>query len=304
VSAELLLLALAFPCGLALQRHRRGPQLNRLVWESFFWTIAPAAIVFTYTTVVVDRALVAALVVVAVSSWLTLGVAAVVARIAGRDRRERGALVLGAGWGNTVALGYPLAAFAYGTEGLALQVLYAQFYFGVPGIAVSTTVAREAGAEDGRARPGRRATVRAALNPPLVAALAAGGLRFAGVDLTALAEPLGAAARAASGPVGLLQLGLALPLKRVSHDARDLSLAAVALCLRHGLAPLMIVGVAAAAGVDIPAVFILAAAAPAAFHVVTLASVFDVRPELIRLIVVVSTVAGGAAILSGVLLTR
>ncbi len=277
---------------------------NRVVWESFFWAIAPAAIVFTYTTVAFDRPLVAALGVVAVSSWLVLGSALVVGRLLCRDRAERGALVLGAGWGNTVALGYPLASFAYGAEGLALQVLYAQFYFGVPGIAVSSSVARLAGNGEHPGRRGLRAVVRTALNPPLVAAVAAVSLRLAGVDLTALAEPLGDAARVASGPIGLLQLGLALPLRRVSHGRRDLSLAAVALALRHGLAPLMIVAVGAAAGVDVPAVFILAAAAPAAFHVVTLATVFDVRPDLIRLIVVVSTVGGGAALLTGVLLTR
>jgi malate permease and related proteins len=304
VSVEALLLVAAFAAGLGLQRYHRHAELQRWLWEAFFWTIAPAAAIYAYTTVEIDRTLVSSLVIVAVSSWLVLGLAVLVMRYVTRDDRERGALVLAGGWGNTVALGYPLANFAYGADGLALQVLYAQFYYGVPGIAISTSVARAYGVERPGRRTGLRATLRTALNPPLVAAVGAIALRVAGVDIADLARSLGHAAGAASGPVGLLQLGLALPLERVSHGARDLRLASVALALRHGAAPLMVYGLGVAAGVDVPAVFILAAAAPVAFHIVTLSRVFGLRSDLVRLLVVVSTVVGGALLVAGIALTR
>lgn len=304
MSIEAPLLAAAFAAGLLLQRHRRHAQLQRYLWEAFFWTIAPAAAIYAYTTVEIDRTLVGSLVIVAVSSWLVLGIAIGAARLATRDDAERGALVLGAGWGNTVALGYPIANFAYGPEGLALQVLYAQFYYGVPGIAISTSVARMYGAEHPGRRSGWRATLRTALNPPLVAAVSAIALRAAGVDLGDLARSLGDFAGAASGPVGLLQLGLALPLERVSHGTHDLRMATVALAIRHGVAPLMVFALARGTGVAVPAVFVLAAAAPVAFHILTLSRVFGLRSDLVRLLVVVSTVVGGAAIVAGIALTR
>ena len=58
----------------------------------------------------------------------------------------------------------------------------------------------------------------------------------------------------------------------------------------------MVFALARGAGVAIPAVFILAAAAPVAFHIVTLSRVFGLRSDLVRLLVVVSTVRrrGGA----------
>jgi predicted permease len=304
VSIEALLLAAAFTAGLALQRHRRHAQFQRWLWDAFFWTIAPAAAIYAYTTVDIDRTLVGSLVVVAVSSWLLLGIAIGVSRLVSHDPGERGALVLASGWGNTVALGYPIANYAYGPEGLALQVLYAQFYYGVPGIAISMSVARLHSSERHDRLGGLKAALRTGLNPPLVAALGAIALRVAHVDIADAARWLGHTAGSASGPVGLLQLGLALPLQRVSHGVRDLRLAAVALALRHGMAPLLVFTMARGTGVAVPAVFILASAAPVAFHIVTLSRVFGLRSDLVRLLVVVSTVVGGAALLAGVTLTR
>ena len=117
VSFEALLLAAAFAAGLLLQRHRRHAQLQRWLWDAFFWTIAPAAAIYAYTTVEIDRTLVGSLLVVAISSWLVLGIAIAAARLVSHDDAERGALVLASGWGNTVALGYPIANYAYGARG-------------------------------------------------------------------------------------------------------------------------------------------------------------------------------------------
>ena len=304
MSIEALLLAAAFAAGLALQRHRRHAQLQRWVWDAFFWTIAPAAAIYAYSTVEIDRTLVASLLLVAVSSWLVLGIAIGASRLVSDDDAERGALALASGWGNTVALGYPIAHFAYGAEGLALQVLYAQFSYGVPGIAISMSVARLHGSEKPDRMSGLRAALRTAMNPPLVAAVGAIALRITHVDISDAARSLGDAAGSASGPVGPLQLGLGLPRQRVSHGVRDLRLAAVVLGIRHAVAPLMVFAMARGTGVDVPAVFILASAAPVAFHIITLSRVFGLRSDLVRLLIVVSTVVGGGALLAGIALTR
>jgi predicted permease len=283
--------------GLALQRRPDAIRLNRRVWNLYFWTVAPAAIAYAYTTIHVDRNLVGSLAVVAASSWLLLGIALVVSRVALRDRAERGAFVLGSGWGNTVALGYPIAQLAFGTPGLALQVLYAQFYFGVPGIAISTTVARLHGVGDGSPAGSFRTALGVALrNPPLLFAAGAVAARVANVDLVGLVTPLGHAAGVISGPLGFLQLGLAVPLSRFAHGRRDVAIGAGVLVMRHAVAPLLVVALGAAAGLAIPPVFVLAAAAPVAFHIVTLARVFAIRAELVRLLTVGSTVLGGIGI--------
>jgi predicted permease len=277
--------------GLVLQRRGDATRLNRRLWTLYFFTVAPAAIAYAYTTITPSRSLLGALVVAAVSSWLVLGVSAGFGVLAGRSRAETGALTLAGGFGNTAALGYPFSQLVYGTHGLALQVLYAQFYYGVPGIAISTAVARLTG-ETQRVPVGRRGTRALLASPPLLAAAVAVALRLFGVDATAVVAPLGHAAGLVSGPLGFLQLGVALPLGRFLHDRGDIGRVGGALLVRHLAAPLMVVAVGAAAGISIPGVFILAAAAPVAFHIVTLGQVFAVRPELLRLLVVVSTLVG------------
>jgi predicted permease len=287
--------------GIGLQRYAGAPRLNRRLWTLYFWTVAPAAIVYAYTTIAISRDLVGALVLVATSSWLVLGVAMLYGRLVGRSRPEAGALVLGAGWGNTVALGYPIAQLAYGADGLALQVLYAQFYFGVPGIAVSQSVARMYGDETLHARRRRRAILA---NPPLLAAVAAVTLRLASVDITHAATDLGHLAGFLAGPMGFLQLGLSIPLDRFAHDQGDLWRGAGVLGIRHAVAPLVLYVLGIATGIPVPAVFVLAAAAPCAFHTLTLAQVYGVRPDLLRLVITVSTFGATAVILAGIALTR
>jgi predicted permease len=290
-----------FAIGIGLQRYAFAPRLNRQVWTLYFWTVAPAAIVYAYTTIAISRDLVGALILVATSSWLVLGVAMLYGRIAGRSRAEAGAIVLGAGWGNTVALGYPIAQLAYGADGLALQVLYAQFYFGVPGIAVSQSVARMYG-EDVSGTRRRRRLIFA--NPPLIAAVVAIALRLARIDIDHAATELGRLAGFLAGPVGFFQLGLSIPLERFAHDQGDLWRGGGVLGIRHAVAPLMLYGLGVLTGIPVPAVFVLAAAAPCAFHTLTLAQVYGVRPDLLRLVIAVSTFGATAVILAGIALTR
>ena len=299
MSVQLVLWAVALVIGLALQRRDDIERLNRVVWQLYFFTVAPAAITYAYTTIHVDRNLVGSLVVAASASWLLLLIAVALSRVLLTDRAERGAFVLGSAWGNTVALGYPIAQLAYGSHGLALQVLYAQFYFGVPGIAISTTVARLHGADEGGRNAGGFVTALgvAMRNPPLLFAVAAVALRIAGLDLTSIATPLGHAAGVLSGPMGFLQLGLALPLARVAHDRRDLAIGAGVIAMRHAVAPLLVLLLGIVSGLNIPPVFVLAAAAPVAFHIVTLARVFTIRADLVRMLTIGSTALGGVGIL-------
>jgi predicted permease len=303
MSLDVALWALCLLLGIVLQRRGGHARLNERLWRAYFFSIAPAIVLFAYSTVTVDRSLVASLLLVAVTSWAVLGLALAYGALVARSRAERGAIALCSAWGNSAALGYPLTQLAFGSHGLALQALFAQFAFGVPAVAVSTTVARTYGAAAERPTDTRRgARLRTALlaNPPLLVAVVAVALRVAGVDLRAVVTPLGHAAGRITGLVGFLQLGLSMPLHRVAHDAGDLRRAAGVLVLRHAVAPLLLVASAAALGVDVPAVFVLGAALPVAFHLVTLAAVFDVRPDLVRLLVVVSTIGGVAAIVAGV----
>ncbi|MGH3090751.1 MAG: hypothetical protein ACRDOG_00240, partial [Gaiellaceae bacterium] len=62
--------------------------------------------------------------------------------------------------------------------------------------------------------------------------------------------------------------------------------AAGVFAIRFAAAPLVLLACGAALGADIPAAFVLGAAMPCAFHLLVLARVFDVRPQLVRLLVV------------------
>jgi predicted permease len=70
------------------------------------------------------------------------------------------------------------------------------------------------------------------------------------------------------------------------------------------LSSLLLFACGRALGADIPGTFYLMAAMPAAFHLLVLARVYDVRPALVRLLVVGSTVPAVVAVALGVALLR
>lgn len=78
-----------------------------------------------------------------------------------------------------------------------------------------------------------------------------------------------------------------LPLEL--HGVLELRKAAGVFAIRFAVAPLVLLGSGFALGTEIPAAFLLGAAMPCAFHLLILARVFDVRPQLVRLLVVGST---------------
>ena len=300
---EIVLLALFFALGLGLQRRRPSERLRERAWTAYWWTVTPALVFTAFTTITFDRELGLALAAAVAASWLVIALGYAYARAVASERDERGALALGAGFPNTGFLGYPLAQLTLGTDGLALIVLYDRLGWLVPSSAVSTVIARLHGRRHAAVQGGRRLRV-VLVNPPLAAAVAAVALRLGGADLTAAVEPLGRVAAEVVGPAGFFLLGLVLPLEPPAHDLPELRKASGVFAIRFAAAPLVLLGCGAALGADIPAAFFLGAAMPCAFHLLVLARVFDVRPQLVRLLVVGSTLPAVVAVVAASVFMR
>jgi predicted permease len=297
VATDVLAFGLFLALGLLVQRKAYpADRLRRGAWTTYFYTVTPVLVFTAFLTVPFDGEIALALAASIVSAWLVIGIGYAYSALVSTDRDERGALALAAGFPNTGFLGYPLALIAFGNPGLALMVVYDRLSWLVPASAISTTIARL----HGRAgEAGRRSGPLTAIvaNPPLWAAVAAVALRSTGAGVPDAVELLRDAAQVVVGPAGFFLLGLALPLERPSHDAGELRRAAGALAVRFAVAPLVLFAAGHALGAHIPGVFYLAAAMPCAFHLLILARVFDLRPHLMRLLVVGSTVPAIAAVL-------
>lgn len=287
---EVLSLVLFLAVGLVVQLRAQSAELLReRLWTAHFWTLIPLLVFYAFSTVPFEQELALALAAAILANWLVLAVAYGYAALVAEAREERGALALGAAFPNTGFVGYPLAQLIFGNPGLTLMVVYDRLAWLVPSVAVSTALARLHGRR-GTPRGARERLGTVLVNPPLLAALAAIALRVSDVDVSAEVEPLGRIGSVLIGPVGFLLLGLALPLGPPDHDVVELRRAAGALLIRFALAPLMLLVCGAALGASIPSVFYLGAAMPCAFNLVILARVFDLRPQLMRLLVVGSTV--------------
>ncbi|MGH3005159.1 MAG: AEC family transporter [Gaiellaceae bacterium] len=296
---EIGLLALFFALGLAVQRRHPSERLRERAWTAYWWTVAPTLVFTAFSTIDFDRELGLALAAAVLASWLVIALGYGYARAVAPERDERGALALGAGFPNTGFVGYPLAQLALGNDGLALMVLYDRLGWLVPSTAVSTAIARLHGRREAAENPSARRRLRLILvNPPLLAAVAAVALRLAGADVTAWVEPLGRAAAEIVGPAGFFLLGLVLPLEPPAHDLPELRKAAGVFAIRFAAAPLVLLGCGVALGTEIPTAFLLGAAMPCAFHLLVLARVFDLRPQLVRLLVVGSTVPAVVAVVA------
>jgi predicted permease len=251
-------------------------------------------VLHTFLTIRVDRALVLALVAAIVGAWLAAGLAYAYARLVSERRDERGALALAAGFGNTGFVGIPLAQLAFGHAGVALAVLYDRLAYLVPSSSVTVAVARTHGLRVPALSRQRRLTALL-LNPPLLAAVIGICLRIGGATVPGIG-PAGTTAAALVGPAGFLLLGLSVPLERFEHGREELRRAAGALAVRFAGGPLCLLAAASATGARIPAVFYLLSAMPSAFHLLVLARVYDLRPRLMRLLVVGSTVPAVAGV--------
>jgi predicted permease len=289
----------SFAAGIAWQwrsPHTAAPW-NKRIFNFYFHFFAPVVVLFAYTVVPADATTLIALGAVILASYIVLAIGLVYARLAARDRGEQGVLALGSGFTNTVTLGYPVINAVFGPAGLALQVLFAQFMYLIPIVSVSTTIAAHYG--NGTRPRGWGGIIRQLINVPLIFAVVAVVIRVAGFDI----EPY--VARPTDwvvflmGPIGFLELGLALPLDRVSHDLHDLWRAAGPIFLRLAIAPAILFAIHLAIRVDIPTVYYLSIAMPAAFHTLILARVYGLPGPMMRLIVVISSLIMIGAIFVG-----
>ena len=298
---QLASLVLFAALGAALQRPG-GERLRSFVWHAFFWVVSPALVLRTFLELHVGRSFLLGLAGAVAGAWAAAGLAYLYARLVARSRDERGALALGGGFGNTGFVGIPLAQLAFGHPGIAAAVVYDRLSYLVPASSVTVAVARTHGLR----QPvfSRHARLRALLlNPPLLAALAAVALRLAGVMPPGV-NAAGSTAALLVGPFGFLLLGLSVPLERFEHAGSELRRAAGAVLVRLAGGPLCLLAAATALGAHEPAAFYLLAAMPSAFHLLVLARVYDLRPRLMRLLVVGSTVPAVAGVVAGTLLLR
>jgi predicted permease len=301
VALQLALFFGFLAAGLACQVAGAGDRIRERAWVANFWILTPLVVFVTFSRIHLHEQLVLALVASIVAGWLVIAASYAYAFLVADAGDERGALVLGASFGNTGFLGYPLAQLAYGHPGFALAVLYDRIGLLFPPTSISTAMARLHGLRkvDVVSDSRLRAIV---LNPPAWALVLAVGLRLAGVHVPT--TRLNDALAFVVGPFGFLLLGLALPLERIEHRGGEVARAVGSMAIRCGLSPLLLFACGHALGAHIPGAFYLVSAMPAAFHLLVLARVYDLRPALMRLIVVGSTVPAVIAVAIGVALTR
>ena len=290
-----------FAVGVTLQRRLRDPHaVSHLIFTLVLWVMSPLVVLYAYTTVTVRVDLLAAFGCLVAATWITLGAGMLWGRLAGRGSREAGVMAFATAMGNCGTLGFPLTTLAFGGQGLALAVIYAEFQYLIPTDGVMLGLGRHyAGPRSRGARaPGLRRLVRSwLLNPPVVAMAAAVALRLAGVDLTPYVSPIGPFVGLLFGLVGFLQIGLAISLEPLAHDRSELWRGAVTIALRCGLLATVLLALGRITGVPIPGVFFLLAMMPVAFNTLVVSAVFDLDRELARLLVAVSTPLVIAAVL-------
>ena len=302
MALDVILVVLFLLVGVAAQALETSDRLRDAVWLGYFWTITPLLVFATFLTFRLDRDLLLAVAAAIVATWLVALAGYGYAVLVATERDERGALTLAVGWPNTGFVGYPLAQLAFGDAGLSLAVVYDRLSWLLPSSSISTVVARLHGRNEvdvSRDRP-----LSAVLaNPPLLAMAGALALRAGGVSVPFVSEGRSLAA-AIVGPAGFFLLGLSLPLERIEHGRSELGLAAGALALRFAGGPLVLLAVGRLIGADVPGAFYLLAGMPCAFHLLVLARVYDMRPALMRLLVVGSTLPAVAAVVLGVGIAR
>lgn len=281
--------------GILLQRAAHEPRrLSHILFVVTFWGLSPGVTFFAYASVDAKnlRQLVLALPLVIAASWITLGVGVLWARMGSREPRTQGLFALAAGFGNTANVGYPLATLLFGSQGLALAVIYSEFQFLIPTLAVAVGVARRFAGPETRAPAthGLLAMLRSwFINPPVAAGALAVILRVSGLDVGAPLEPVGPWLGVVVGSFGFMQVGVALPLKRLELGLADAGRAAVTIGIRCGVGPLVLFTLSAVLGVSVPPVYLLLAAMPVAFMTLALTRVYDLDAEFSRLLIAVST---------------
>lgn len=285
--ATVPVLVAAFLAGLIAQWRLPVGGVRETLWQFYYHVLAPILVLTTFVEIEIAAALVSALTIVIIASWLVGALAYVHGALAARTRQERGALVLTGAFGNTNAVGLPVAQLMFGSQGLELAVVYDRLAWLVPTQSVSASVARSYGTDTSRQRTTH---LRHFLltNTPLYAMLVALGIRAVGIEFPAL-DVAQDVMLTIVGPVAFVLLGLSLPLDRPAHSPTDIRRAVETTTIRVVGGPLVVVALATATGVAVPTPFYVLAGMPCAFHLLTLARIYDLRPEFVRLAVLAST---------------
>ena len=284
-------LAASVAVGIAIQQTRHGPQALRAGWFLSFSVLGPVVTFYAFSTIALDdrTALLAGL--AALTVWSTLGVGYLYGSLVGRDLTERAALAISIGFSNTGFVGYILAQTLFGRRGLQLMVFYDQIAFMIPAISISTAIVRvHAGTTVTDRHLASDFLRRLLVNPPLAGTLVALALRLVDVRMPGLLGPLGIGIVHTVGPLGFLVVGLSVPLGRLALEQGEVVRGVGAMAVRYLVGPCLLALWALVLGLGAPTTFYLATVLPAATHLLVLSRLYSLRPPLIRLLVVVTTV--------------
>ena len=288
---DLLVLAGFLVLGIELQRRRAdADRIRERLWIGNYVVLIPLAAAYAFLTIHLDRELFAIIGCGVAGWWLTVLLAGGWSRVVAPTREARGALWLVGAFPNTGFVGFPLAYLAFGTDGLRLAIVYDQVSLVVPMIVVATVIARRHAREGVVADAADRSALREALtSPPLITVLAMLALRATLVPDPIELDAVGRAIALVIGPVGFLLLGLSIPLGGFTHRAGEVLATLGAVAVRIVAAPVLVLGVAWLAGVEVPHALLLCAALPTAFMTIVIARLHDLEVEIVRLGLVIST---------------
>lgn len=278
---EVLLIVACLVIGIVLRRSGRLPENATKVLGGWVINVAlPAAALKSLEHLAVDAGWWFA----AATPWLgalaAIAILVPVCRALGWSRQRTGALLLGAGWGNTSFVGLPMIAAFAGQQWLGLGIVIDLFgsYLALSTLGLAIAAVASSGRLDWREVARRIVTF-----PPFIAIVVA--LLVNDVErplwLTSLLDALAGTLT----PIALAAVGCALRFDRLKGHA-----APIALGLTHRLllAPLLLVGLYVAmgqAGDPVAKVAMLEMAMPPMLGASIIALDHDLEPDLGALLI-------------------
>ncbi|WGD29998.1 AEC family transporter [Ancylobacter sp. WKF20] len=220
----------------------------------------------------------------AATPWLGVAVAIAVlvplCRALGWSRGRTGALILGAGWGNTSFVGLPMIAAFAGSQWLGLGIVIDLFgsYLALSTLGLAIAAVASEGRLDLKAVGKRIATF-----PPFIAILIAFATNH--LDRPDWLDQIVTALAATLTPLALAAVGYALRIDRLKHHLAPLS---VGLTHRLLLAPALLIGMYAALGDTsdpVAKIAMLEMAMPPMLGASVIAMDNDLEPDLIAALI-------------------
>lgn len=278
---EIALILLCLALGVVLRWSGRLPDNAGKVLSGWVINVAlPAAALesFHKLTVHLDWWLAAA------TPWLGVAVAIAVlvplCRALGWSRGRTGALILGAGWGNTSFVGLPMIAAFAGSQWLGLGIVIDLFgsYLALSTLGLAIAAVASEGRLDLKAVGKRIATF-----PPFIAILIAFATNH--LDRPDWLDQIVTALAATLTPLALAAVGYALRIDRLKHHLAPLG---VGLTHRLLLAPALLIGMYTALGDTsdpVAKIAMLEMAMPPMLGASVIAMDNDLEPDLIAALI-------------------